>query len=140
MIILHLDLFVEQHPGVVQQGLVQMNADRQEMEVTGIDFESQEGAVAALAIIDRALGEVAANQSDLGALQNSLEHSINRVEQSQSDLTQADERIVSADFAVEVAELTRAQIKQGLGQKLLSKVNVDSYLALALVRAGRRNI
>ena len=117
-----------------------MNADRQEMEVTGIDFESQEGAVAALAIIDRALGEVAANQSDLGALQNSLEHSINRVEQSQSDLTQADERIVSADFAVEVAELTRAQIKQGLGQKLLSKVNVDSYLALALVRAGRRNI
>lgn len=136
----NVNLLVSNHPSIVSQGLVQMNGDHQEMEVIGIDFESQERAVASLAIIDRALGEVMANQIDLGALQNSLEHSINRVEQSQSDLTQADERIVSADFAVETAELTRAQIQQSLGQEMLSKVNIDSQLALALVRSGRRKV
>lgn len=107
-----------------------------EVQVKNVDLSTQEGAVKSLGFIDTLLNELSSEQSKLGTLQTTLAHSINRVEQTQFDIAQADERIMSTDFAVEVAELTKQQIKQKLGAELLNKVNIDSTLALALVQSG----
>ena len=94
--------------------------------------------VAALGIHTRLEKQVLSANKEREGLQNeiSFAHSMNRVEQTQFDIAQADERIMSTDFAIEVAELTRQQIKQNLGAELLSKVNIDRTLALALVQSG----
>lgn len=124
------------YDSINQFKLIEMSKDVTVETTTHISFSSQEGAVAALNTIDQAIQEINAEQGKLGALQNRLGHSMNIAHQKEFDLSQSDERIMSADFASEVAQLTQAHIMQNLGQELLSRLQVDAHLALALIQQG----
>jgi flagellin len=101
--------------------------------VSQIDVTASGGAAQAILTVDAALSQVADAQSDLGALTNRLENTISNLEISIENLTASESRIRDADFAVETANLTRAQILQQSSIAILSQANLAPQAALSLL-------
>jgi len=86
-------------------------------------------------IIDAAILDVASLRGRLGALQlNTLETNINSLEVSLENLTASESTIRDADFAVETANLTRAQILVSAGTSVLAQANMTPQSVLNLLR------
>ena len=73
--------------------------------------------------LDAALNAVDTQRSDLGAIQNRFESSIANLNNTVTNLSAARSRIEDADYAVEVSNMTRAQILQQAGTNVLSRAN-----------------
>ncbi|MGO3055765.1 MAG: flagellin [Halomonas sp.] len=78
-----------------------------------------------LAALDRAIAIVDSKRSHLGAIENHLVGNIN--------LSAARSRIEDADYAVEVANMTRAQILQQAGTSVLAQANQVPQNVLSLL-------
>lgn len=91
------------------------------------------GASITLKTIDNAISKVSSFRSDLGAVQNRLEHTINNLAVSEENLQAAESRIRDADMAAEMAELTKAQILQQAGTAMLAQANMKSQSVLSLL-------
>ncbi len=63
-----------------------------------------------LEALDSALSQVDALRSDLGAIQNRFDSAITNLSTTETNLSAARSRIEDADYATEVANMTRAQI------------------------------
>ncbi|MCM2317750.1 flagellin [Pseudomonas linyingensis] len=87
-----------------------------------------------LATLDDALKMVDSLRSDLGAVQNRFESAITNLSTNETNLTAARSRIQDADYAVEVANMTRAQILQQAGTSVLSQANQLPQGVLSLLR------
>ena len=86
-----------------------------------------------LSELDGALSEVDALRSDLGAIQNRLESAIENLGTTETNLSAARSRIEDADYAVEVANMTRAQILQEAGTSVLAQANQIPQNVLSLL-------
>lgn len=86
-----------------------------------------------LSELDGALSEVDALRSDLGAIQNRLESAIENLGTTETNLSAARSRIEDADYAVEVANMTRAQILQQAGTSVLAQANQIPQNVLSLL-------
>ncbi|OXR49543.1 flagellin FliC [Pusillimonas sp. T2] len=99
---------------------------------------SQDDAVEAsrnpLEKLDAALGLVDALRSDLGAIQNRFESAITNLQTTSNNLASAQSRIQDADYSVEVANMTRAQILQQAGTSVLAQANQIPQGVLSLLR------
>merc|ERR1712000_522123 len=73
--------------------------------------------------IDKALSQVDVLRSDLGAIQNRFESAITNLQTNKTNLSSARSRIEDADYATEVANMTRAQILQQAGTSVLAQAN-----------------
>lgn len=87
-----------------------------------------------LASIDDALKTVDALRSDLGAIQNRFESAITNLQTTSNNLAAAQSRIQDADYSVEVANMTRAQILQQAGTSVLAQANQIPQGVLSLLR------
>lgn len=87
-----------------------------------------------LAALDNALKEVDELRSDLGAIQNRFDSAITNLKTNETNLTAARSRIEDADYAVEVANMTRAQILQQAGTSVLAQANQVPQGVLSLLR------
>ena len=74
-------------------------------------------------VIDKAIAEVSAQRSQLGAYQNRLEHTINNLGTSAENLTAAESRIRDVDMAQEMMEFTKNTILQQAAQAMLAQAN-----------------
>lgn len=83
--------------------------------------------------IDNALRQVSSARSKLGALTNRLESTISNLSTVSENFSASDSRIRDADFAVETALLTRAQILQQAGVAILAQANMSPQAALSLL-------
>lgn len=99
-----------------------------------IDISTQVGAADGLATIDATLQQLARLRSDLGAIQNRLEAVANNLSVTNENLQAAKAEIRDADLAVQVAELTRAQILQQAGTAVLGQANSSAQVALQLLQ------
>jgi len=86
-----------------------------------------------LADIDSALKNVDSLRSDLGAVQNRFESAITNLGTNETNLSAARSRIEDADYAVEVANMTRAQILQQAGTSVLAQANQIPQNVLSLL-------
>ncbi|MGB3742338.1 MAG: flagellin, partial [Castellaniella sp.] len=77
----------------------------------------------ALAEIDTAINNVDKMRSDLGAIQNRFESTIANLNNTITNLSASRSRIEDADYAVEVSNMTRAQILQQAGTAVLAQAN-----------------
>ncbi|WP_425711848.1 flagellin [Fictibacillus sp. Mic-4] len=68
--------------------------------VKDVDVQTQDGANKAIATFDKAIQQVSAERSKLGAFQNRLEHTINNLGTSSENLTAAESRIRDVDYAL----------------------------------------
>ena len=86
-----------------------------------------------LATLDAALNQVDSLRSDLGAIQNRFESAITNLQTNETNLSAARSRIEDADYATEVANMTRAQILQQAGTSVLAQANQIPQNVLSLL-------
>ena len=99
-----------------------------ELDIT--DFDNVD---AALYGMDDALNFVSKQRSNMGALQNRLESTINSLEVFDEKTAGSRSRIMDADFASETALLTRSQILQQASTSILAQANGSSQIVLSLL-------
>ncbi len=83
--------------------------------------------------VDAALATVNNLQATLGAVQNRFTSAISNQQNTVQNLTQANSRIMDADFASETASMSRAQVLQQAGIAVLAQANQMPQLALKLL-------
>ncbi|TDX30995.1 flagellin [Modicisalibacter xianhensis] len=86
-----------------------------------------------LAALDSALSKVDTLRSDLGAIQNRFDSAITNLATTETNLSAARSRIEDADYASEVANMTRAQILQQAGTSVLAQANQVPQGVLSLL-------
>ncbi len=91
-------------------------------------------ATGPLATIDDALKAVDSQRSLLGASQNRFESTIANLNNTVNNLTAARSRIQDSDYAVEVSNMSRAQILQQAGTSVLAQANQVPQAMLSLLR------
>jgi len=87
-----------------------------------------------LKALDDALSTVDSLRSDLGAIQNRFQSTIANLSNTVNNLSAARSRIEDADYAVEVSNMTRAQILQQAGTSVLAQANQVPQTVLSLLR------
>jgi flagellin len=87
-----------------------------------------------LAQIDTAITNVSDIRSDLGAVQNRLEHRLNNLATYQENLVASESRIRDVDMASEMVNFTKLQILQQAGTSMLAQANQAPQGVLSLLR------
>ena len=87
-----------------------------------------------LQTMDKALADVDAMRSGLGASQNRFNSVISNLDNTVINLSESRARILDADFAVEVSNMSRANILQSAGTTVLAQANQVPQNVLTLLR------
>ena len=101
---------------------------------TGIESGSGATISGLLDTIDNALKTVSTQRSDLGAIQNRLEHTITNADNTAENLTDAESRIRDVDMADEMVKYSKNNILQQAGQSMLAQANQATQGVLSLLR------
>jgi flagellin len=127
-----------------EHGLLEMNVGAADYDtiapsmgnmvlVSGLSVSSASGAESALTVLDQAIIQVGINRSSLGAIENRLDHTISNLSNVVENTEAAKSRIQDADFALESAQLARAQILQQAGTAMLAQANAAPQNVLSLL-------
>ena len=90
--------------------------------------------MAAIVVIDDAIKEVNTQRSELGAISNRLNHTVNNLTNISTNLSSAQGRIQDADFALETTELAKNQILQQASTAMLAQANASKQNVLGLLQ------
>ena len=99
-----------------------------------VNVNNVAGANDAIQRVDAALTSVSTLRSTFGAVQNRFESVIANLSTTAENLSAARSRIQDADFAIETANLSRAQILQQAGTAMVAQANQLPQGVLALLR------
>jgi flagellin-like hook-associated protein FlgL len=105
-----------------------------EIPLSGISILTQSDSESTLSVIDYALDYVAAERSNLGAIQNRLTHTIDNLTNIVTNTEASQSKILDADYAKETTELTRTQIIQQAATAMLAQANQSAQIVLELLR------
>jgi len=101
---------------------------------TAADNVAADYALGAINSIDAAIAAIDTERSNLGSTQNRFTTTIANLQNGIENQTAAKSRILDADFAVETANLSRAQILQQAGTAMLAQANQSGQTVMALLR------
>src|SRR5215207_4343520 len=87
-----------------------------------------------LAMVDNAIKNVSSARSQLGAVQNRLEHRLNNLATYQENLVASESRIRDVDMAKEMTSFTKFNILQQAGTSMLAQANQAPQNILSLLR------
>jgi flagellin len=102
--------------------------------LSALSLGTKTGAVAALATIDSALGNISTARSKIGAAGNRFNETITTIQAFREALSAANSRIRDVDVAEETSNLTKAQILAQAGVSVLAQANQMPQLALKLLQ------
>ncbi|MEX9626116.1 flagellin, partial [Proteus mirabilis] len=88
----------------------------------------------ALATLDNAISKVDESRSKLGAIQNRFQSTINNLNNTVNNLSASRSRILDADYATEVSNMSKNQILQQAGTAVLAQANQVPQTVLSLLR------
>jgi flagellin len=109
-------------------------------DVNAISVEAGDGndadvnARASIVIIDAAIKQVNIQRSELGAVSNRLNHTVNNLTNISSNLSAARGGIEDADFALETTNLAKNQILQQASTAMLAQANASKQNVLSLLQ------
>lgn len=101
--------------------------------IKSVSVDTQKNANDAIDVVDRALDEINAVRSDLGAVNNRLDFTISNLMNVSENTAAARSRIVDADFAAETSNMSRAQVLQQASQAMLAQANARPQQVLQLL-------
>ena len=101
---------------------------------TGSTTNADENARAAIGKIDTAIKNVNIQRSELGAVSNRLNHTVNNLTNISSNLSAAKGGIEDADFALETTNLAKNQILQQASTAMLAQANASKQNVLSLLQ------
>jgi flagellin len=102
--------------------------------VGGLDVTTEANATKAISAIDTAINTVSAQRSQLGSIQNRLEHTINNLSTVSENLVASESRIRDVDMASEMANFTKQQILMQAGTAMLAQANAKNQSVLSLLQ------
>jgi flagellin len=102
--------------------------------VSNLDISTYANAQDALKTVDSALQFISGERAKLGALQSRFESSVSALQISSENMSAARSRIQDADFAMETANLSRAQILQQAGTAMVAQANQIPQGVLQLLK------
>lgn len=102
--------------------------------VAPADIDAAKSAVNPLSAVDDAMAQVDEMRSGLGATQNRFDSVISNLNSTVNNLSESRSRILDADFASEVSEMSRANILQSAGISVLAQANQVPQNVLSLLR------
>jgi flagellin len=102
--------------------------------VANLDVTTFTNATNSLKTVDSALSFINGERAKLGALQSRFESSIASLQITSENLSASRSRIQDADFAMETANLSRAQILQQAGTAMVAQANQIPQGVLALLK------
>jgi flagellin len=104
-------------------------------KVEALDISTVDAAIRSLSLVDSAIAAVSNQRARYGALQARFTSTITNLETTAENLSASRSRIQDADFAMETAALTRAQILQQAGVAMLAQANQVPQNVLQLLRS-----
>jgi flagellin len=107
------------------------NTNRIGVNLVALDFTTVSMDVSQ---IDTAISSVSQARSDLGAVQNRLEHAVANLGVYEENLTASESRIRDVDVASEMVNFTRLQILSQSGTAMLAQANQSAQGVLSLLR------
>ena len=118
------------------------NAAADNQITVSIADASSAGAAVTLAVgdatvltdLDTRISAIDTARSNLGSVQNRLTSTVNNLNNTITNLSASRSRIEDADYAVEVSNMTRAQILQQAGTAMLAQANQVPQTMLSLLR------
>ncbi len=108
--------------------------DASSLGVQGLKVDSYGAANVALKVIDTATATVSSARSELGAIQNRLEHTINNLTTTSENLTAAESRIRDVDMASEMANYTKLSVISQAATAMLAQANQQPQQVLTLLK------
>jgi flagellin len=78
--------------------------------INRINLGTQEGANAAIGVIDEAINKISTERSRMGAVTNRMDHTIRSLATTEENMTASESRIRDADMAKEILDYTRNTI------------------------------
>lgn len=108
--------------------------DTDTLGTTVANVSTRESAAHAITIFEDAINEISSIRAKLGAYQNRLEHSINSLNVSAENLTEALSRIEDVDMAEEMVNFTQQQVLAQSGNAMLAQANERPQQILSLLQ------
>ena len=102
--------------------------------LSALDLSTAQGATNAITAINNAINSVNTIRANLGAVQNRFTNVITSLQNTTTNLSAANSRIMDADFAAETANLSRSQILQQAGTAMLAQANQLPSAVLSLLK------
>ena len=99
-----------------------------------VNLSDQDSAAEATTTIDAAIKKVSAQRSQLGAVQNRLEHTINNLDTAAENTQTAESRIRDTDMAEEMVNYSKNSILAQAGQSMLAQANQANQGVLTLLQ------
>ena len=111
-----------------------MSAAKLSINGTNINVTNHDYAQSTIKVIKTAMAAVSKQRSDLGAVQNRLEHTIANLDNVVENTTAAESRIRDTDMATEMVKYSNQNILQQAGQAMLSQANQSNQGVLSLLQ------
>ena len=115
-------------------GIKDMSAAALGVAGNKVDLSSQDGAKKATTTIDAAIKKVSAQRSELGAVQNRLEHTIANLDTAAENTQTAESAIRDTDMADTMVEYSKNNILAQAGQSMLAQANQATQGVLSLLQ------
>ena len=102
--------------------------------VAEIDLTTSEGAAAAIKVLDGALEKLTQSRSNLGAVSNRLDSTVNNLTNVTVNIESSRSAIMDADFSAESTNLARSQVLSQAATAMLAQANSTSKNVMSLLR------
>ena len=116
----------------IDMSIKAMNA--QALNIQGVSAATVSGAQALNGAVKEAIKTVSRQRSDLGAVQNRLEHTIKNLDNVVENTTAAESTIRDTDMAEEMVRYSNQNILQQAGQAMLAQANQANQGILSLLQ------
>lgn len=124
--------------GAIATGLISQNKPSAGVgfgaSLNSISIATQAGAQKAIGIIDKALDTINDVRSQMGAINNRLEFTVNNLANVSEKTSASRSRITDSDFAAETAAMSRAQVLQQAATAMLAQSNSRPQQVLSLLK------
>ena len=118
---------------VIKVSISKMSASNLGLTSDKIKVGTLSDAQATIKNIKDAITKVNKQRSDLGAIQNRLEHTISNLDNVVENTTAAESRIRDTDMASEMVKFSNKNILQQAGQSMLAQANQSNQGVLSLL-------
>ncbi|MGE5474168.1 MAG: flagellin [Ignavibacteriales bacterium] len=106
------------------------------LSLSGIDVSTNSKAQSAIGTLDDAIGKISVERAKIGASINRLEHSIEYMNTSADNLTEAESRIRDADMAKEMMDYIKYSILEKAATAMLAQANQQPQVLLKILLQG----
>ena len=113
--------------------IAKMDATTLGVSADKVDVKTESGAQKAISKITSAIARVSKQRSDLGAIQNRLEHTIANLDNVVENTTAAESQIRDTDMAKTMVEYTKNNILSQAGTSMLAQANQSTQNVLSLL-------